>query len=393
MLMDFKRKCLGHVLQKKDGPDNSGVNAAAQQEAQISQEALNWYEQQYAASEPDRAAATQRANNISDAQVAAMDFATQNAQHEAQRNQSIYEPLEDQIVSNAQNYDTPERRAQAVAQANASVESAFDRSQTAQQQALMRAGNSPSGVAAAALAQDASLQKAKMLAGASQQATQNVEQQGYAREMDAAGLGKGVVSSQATQQQIATGAGGAGLAASGAGLQASYSGMPIMQAGFGSAMSGQQAAGNLYSQAAQISAMGNSSNAAMVGGIGGIMEGLGAMGYSSKRVKMRREPVSDDEALAATNRLKVEKWDYKPGVADSGTHVGPYAEDVQREFGDGAAPGGKMVHMPTMADNNAKAIRALTQQLEQVEGEISAIKAKRTGKSQRRAAPAAGREG
>jgi hypothetical protein len=47
-------------------------------------------------------------------------------------------------------------------------------------------------------------------------------------------------------------------------------------------------------------------------------------------------------------RIPIEAWKYKEGVADEGEHIGPYAEDVNREFGDEAAPGGEKLDPVTM---------------------------------------------
>ena len=58
-------------------------------------------------------------------------------------------------------------------------------------------------------------------------------------------------------------------------------------------------------------------------------------------------------------RLSVESWKYKKGIADEGDHIGPYAEDVQREFGDRVAPGGKVIDMISMIGVNLAALQAL----------------------------------
>jgi hypothetical protein len=70
------------------------------------------------------------------------------------------------------------------------------------------------------LMQDAALKKATAIAGATTGAVKNVEQQGYARKMDAVGLGKGIVGSQATMQQIAQSGGAQAVNASGAAIGA-----------------------------------------------------------------------------------------------------------------------------------------------------------------------------
>lgn len=360
-------------------PNTDGINQAAVQSSATSQEALKWFQDTYAAEAPQRAAAEDRANKVADSQTAAMDFATQEAKDLSDRRKNVAQPLEDQIITDAQGYDTPERRAAARAEAAAGVQSAYGRAQQAQTRQQARMGVDLTSAQNAALMQDAALSKAKAEAGATYMADRNVEQQGHARMMDAAGLTKGIVGSQATQQQIAGASGTGALQASNASLQATNSGTPLMQVGYTSALQGQQTAGNLYGQAAQIQAGGGNQWAQAAAGAGGIMQGLGAI-YSSKRLKMDKTPISDEEALAANNRLDVQAWKYKPGAVpgdDGQTKVGPYAEDVKREFGDDVAPNGEMVDMKAMADNNGKSIDALTKMLDKLQAEVAMLEKQR----------------
>jgi len=365
-----------------DEPDYSGINDAARTSANLSAEQLAWFKQVYADQAPQRAAAEQRADKVANSQVAAMDFATQEAKDLSARRRGVAEPLEDQIIADARGYDTAKRRADAREEARAGVEAAYGRAQQGQTRQLARMGVNLGGPAAAAMLQDANLAKAKASAGATYTADRNVEQQGHARMMDAAGLTKGIVGSQATQQQIAAGAGTGALQATNASLGATNSGTPLMQAGYSGALQGQQVAGNLYGQVAQIQAGGGNGMANMMQGVGGIMQGYGAMtAASSKRLKMGKQSISDEEALEANNRLDVEQWQYKPGAVQGEqgqTHVGPYAEDVQREFGDDAAPGGQMVNLEEMAENNAKSIEALTKMLDKIDAEVAMLAKQRT---------------
>lgn len=353
-------------------PDTSGINDAARSDAALGREQLDWAKQIYADGAGERAAATDRANRIADSQVGAMDFATQEAQRLSQRNQTVFQPLEDRIVTDATAYDTPERRQQAAAQARADVEQSFGNAQDANTRAIRRTGSSTGGRSQALMA-DWALAKAKANAGASTAAVNNVESQGHARMMDAAGLGKGVVSNQATQQQIASTTGNNAVGAGGAALTASNSGVPMMQTAFSGAMNGSQAAGNLYAQAAKIGQ--GDGGAGMLQGVGSLMQGFGAMGWSSKKLKTDKRGIDEDEALEAVNKTPVEGWNYKEGVADSGTHVGPYAEDVQKNSGDRMAPRGVMVSMQGMAKQNGGAIQALSKQLDHLLEEIEELEA------------------
>lgn len=350
-----------------DAPDTSGVNAAAVKNADISQQELDWFKQLVADTAPDRAAATQRANQVSDAQLEAMKFATDEAKRQSQRNQSTFEPLENQIVTGAQNYDTPARRHQAAAQATADVERAFGSSQGALQRSLGRAGISVSSPRSIALMNDAALEKAKALAGATSGAVNNVEQQGYARQMDAAALGRGIASNQATQQQIAGQSGGASVGASNAALGAATSAAPLMAQGFGGALAGNTAAGNLYGQAASLTNQARGQDLNFMGDIfGGFMR-------SDKKIKKNTGKKADgDKALAQINDTPVEEgWQYDPakgGPDDGGqAHTGPMAQSVRKSMGERAAPGGKVIDPITVQGKVLAGMQALSKRVAKLE--------------------------
>ena len=362
-------------LSSPKAPDTSGVNTAAVMEAQLGRDAFTWFKGEYAATQGQRDAVAARDAQISQEQLKGMQFANTEAQAAAARRRQT-EGREDALIADAQTYDSPERRAAARAEAQASVEGAFGRSQQAQTRQFARQGMDLNGIQTAALQQDANLQKAKMVAGATYGADRNVEQQGYARKMDAVNLTKGIGTTQATQQQIATQAGNASAAAGASGLQATYSGVPMMQTGFNTAANAYQAAGNLYGTQAQLQSGGGNSGASFgqaMGGVGAIMQGIGAIYSSSKRTKMDKAPADGEQALAAVNATPVEHWTYKPGQGDGKAHMGPYAEDVQAHMGNNVAPDGKVIDMQQMQQVNGQAIQALTQQIEDVEAQIAEL--------------------
>lgn len=348
-----------------DAPDTSGVNRAAQANAQVAQDALDWFKGEAARTQGQRDQTVATQNAVAQGQLDAMRTQQGLAQDYADYNKTTFRPLEQRIVSDAQSYDTPGRQQAAADQATADVRSATTRAMGAQSRNLGRMGYSMGGTNAVKMAQQAALAEA----GAATGARRNVEATGRAMRMDAASLGRGLPSAQATAMQTGISAGQGAVGAAGAANGSAASGADLMGRGFSTGIAGNQSSGNLYAQSADLSTRSNLGG--MMAGVGGIMQGMGAMGWSSKKLKRRGARMSDEEALEANNNLETDTWTYKDGVADSGTHAGPYAEDVQREFGDDAAPGGDMVNLEVMAKNNAKAIAALTKELEEVERELA----------------------
>lgn len=357
-----------------EAPDTSGINASAVESSKLGKEEFDWFTKEYDRTAPDRAAAVARDTAVSNAQVEGMNFATSEAKALSDRNKTVFQPLEDKLVSGAQSFDTPDRRAQASDEASADVEAAFGRAQAGNTRAIMRMGGTVGGAGSQALMQEAALAKAKAVSGATSAATRNVEQQGYARMMDAAGLGKGIISNQGTQQQIATSAGGAAVASGGAALGAAQSGAGLMQTGFAGAMQGQAQAGQLYGQAAQIDATSRGQDLALLG------SAFGSFMKSDENVKSGTGNVTDGrEELAQVNATPVEKdWTYDPakgGPDDGGQpHTGPMAQQVRAKMGSKAAPGGEVIDMREVGGKLMAATQALSKDVAMLKTQVARMK-------------------
>lgn len=359
------------IANQPDAPDTSGINAAAASSAQLSKDAFDWFKGEYTRTQGQRDEAAARDGKIADAQLEGMNFATQQAKDLAERNKTVFQPVEDRIVHDATTFDTPERRAQAVAEATADVESAAGRAQQANSRAMMRAGVNLDSPAAAALAQDASLAKAKMIAGSTGAATRNVEQQGWARLNDAAALGKGVVGNQATQQQIATNSGAASVNAGAGAINANQAGTGIMQTGFNTSMQGAQNAGSLFGQAGQLVSTTRGQDLNFLG------NAFNSYMRSSKKVKKNTGDTTDGtKELAEVMATPVQQdWQYDPakgGPDDGGQpHTGPMAETVRAKMGDEVAPGGEVIDMKAMGGKLMAAIQAVTRDVAELRDQMA----------------------
>lgn len=355
---------------KNSAPSTKGVNQAAVMSAQTAQDALNWAKQVYADEAPARQAAADLDRRVADAQIAGMDAATAQATRDAERRRTVFDPIEDRIASEAMNYDTPARRAEAAARASADVEAESGRAMSElRSNALRYGGNFDDGAARGGMV-DLALGKARARAGAADSAVRSVEAQGHARRMDAAGIGRGVVSSQATQQQIATQSGNSAVGANMAGLNAIQSGHGVMQTGFGQAMQGYGQAGSLYGQAAQIRNQARGQDLNFMSSI------FGSVMSDKRKKKGTGKAANDDKALAEVNATPVhDGWKYDPakgGPDDGGVpHTGPMAQDVHATMGETVAPGGKVIDLVDMNGKLMAGMQALTKRLERVEKKVA----------------------
>lgn len=366
----------GAALQCSDAPDVSGINAAAVQSSKLGADQFAWFTKEYERTAPEREATAARDAAVADAQVKGMNFATDQAQQLADRNKTVFQPLEDKIVTDAQTYDTAGRRTQAVNEATADVEGAFGRAQDGLSRGLARMGVAPGGGRSTSLMQDAALKKATAIAGASTGAVKGVEQQGYARMQDAAALGKGLIGNQGTQQQIATQTGGAATAAGAAGLAATQTGANLMQAGFSGAMQGQAQAGSLYGQAAGIQSQARGQDMNLLGtAFSAYMKPTTIQ--SDENIKIGTGKVTTGrQELAEVNAIPVEKgWRYDPakgGPDDGGQlHTGPMAQKVRAKMGEQAAPSGVVIDMRVMGGKLMAATQALSRDVATLKKQVA----------------------
>ena len=134
-----------------------------------------------------------------------------------------------------------------------------------------------------------------------------------------------------------------------------------------------QGLGNILSN--QTSIYNSSQNqSSPLGGIGSMLGGAAslysAFAGSSKKIKTHKTPISAEVITKGLQRIPVEAWKYKEGEGDGGEHIGPYAEDVQREFGDAAAPGGEKIDLVSMNGLALAGIKSLADRMDKMENRV-----------------------
>lgn len=259
-------------------PDTSGQQAAAREMAKLSREQFEWIKQLYEQSAPDREAAQARANQLSDLQFDYMQRANVAAQQELDRYNQTFKPIEQRIAQEAMDYDTAQRRSEAVGQALSDVNQAFGGAREQEMRAMSRMGVNPNDGRMAAMSSQLGAQQALAQAQATTNARKQIEAQGWARRMDAAGLGRNVVGNQATQSSIASNMGAGSLGASTAGLNAGTHGAGMVQQGAQTAISGMGNVASIYSDISRQQAQARGSLFSDIGqGIGAVAQVAGLL--------------------------------------------------------------------------------------------------------------------
>ena len=310
---------------------------AAQIQAGLGREQLAFAREQYDRSAPIL-------EQIANQQMAAQEEQMAQARDYYNYQQDTYRPLEQGLVADAQRFNTDAYRNDLASKAAADTGVAFGQSQAMNQRAMAAMGANPNSGRFAGMQQASGLAQAATRANAMTGARTQADQMGYARKLDAAGLGRGLAGASAAAY------GGATNAGSQAGLNAQSAGqnyMGNMAVGAGTIGSGQQM---------QISGLSNVLNnqtsayvntqGSMLGDIGGIMGGAAAMktaGFSDRRLKENIVEVGVDQRTALT----LYEFNYKKEVGDPDIRYrGVMADEVELSYPDavGEYNGFKTVH-------------------------------------------------
>lgn len=210
--------------------------------------------------------------------------------------------LQDQMVKDAEEFNSEARQRELRGQALTDVNTAFGNARDQGLRTMSRMGVNPNSGKALAMNNQASIAQAAALSSAANKTAQAARQEGYALTDRAANAlaGYPAMGMQATQQGLQTGTAGQTIANQGlAGMNSGY-GMGLQGAG----QMGQNAT-NMWGQQAQHQAnmqqQGGSGLGGILGGIGGIVGAGAAAGWwSDRRLKTDIVAVGRDERTGLT---------------------------------------------------------------------------------------------
>lgn len=196
------------LLEKKDSnpPDYTPMANASKEAAQImaglGREQLDFARQQYNDAKP-------LFQQIVGSQIAAQNETMRQARDYYDYQVNTYRPLEQGLVRDAQQFDTDAYREQLATKAAADAGRAFSGTQAATQRAMASMGVNPNSGRFASLQNQNALGLAAQQANAMTNTRQQAEQVGYARKLDAAGLGRNLAGASNAAYGMALNAGNA----------------------------------------------------------------------------------------------------------------------------------------------------------------------------------------
>lgn len=354
------------------------IGQAAMKNAQISEDALNWYKEQWAEGKTDRDFASNIANENATADLGLKKKQLEIADQSNEYYNTTFKPLEQDIVKSANEYDTPERRALAVSNAIAGVDTQMAAAKAGTEREVFARGGDPTSgnfIATNGL-MDVNAAAAKAAAG--NKAILDMETMGTAKKMDAVSLGRNLPSNQIAQASSAIAAGNAATNSAVIPSNVRNAAQGVMGQGFNTAIQGNASAAGIlnqqYATQANADAQARASNNSVWGALGGVagqFAGSAAgskwiVGLSDENMKKDIVPTEPEDALKAVKETPVSEWSYKEGVADGGIHVGPMAQDVQATMGDKVAPDGKQIDLISMNGITMAAIQALSNKVDKL---------------------------
>lgn len=230
---------------------------------------------------------------------AAINLQTQQQQNQIANEQyqmykNTYQPLQQQLVNEAENYNTASNEQRLAQGAIGDVNTAFTNQRQAQTQQMQSYGINPTSGQFQGMQNSNQVLQAAQSAAAATQARNAAEQLGWAKKMDAAGLASGQYGNQATATQLGMAAGGQSLAAGQIPIQNSAALSSSMAGGYGGAMQGWQNVGQLGVQnyQTQVNAwnaqqMANAQSSAGIGSaLGAAIGGFASGGTGSMAAKL-----------------------------------------------------------------------------------------------------------
>lgn len=242
--------CAGMVLHFGGGgsapPPDPAIGEAAKSNAEIGREALAFSKQQYEESKPRQAELDALIDQVVKQQLRIGDKQEAASDDYLNYMQTTFRPIEKSLADEAMAFDTDAKRSELAGRAAADVEQAAAISDASLRRDAARYGINPADAAFKDQMAGAALNKTTTKVGAMNAARTQARAEGRALKFDVAGIGRGLPGAGATAAGVAlSAAGNAGGTATIPGANA-RSDAALAQQGFGTAIAGNTAAGNLY---------------------------------------------------------------------------------------------------------------------------------------------------
>ena len=250
-------------------PLANASNAANAKMSQLGQDQLDFAKKQYETNNP-------LMQDIARKQGLAMDQQLAQGKDYYDYNKSTFRPLEQKMVADAQTFDTDAYRNQLATKASADAGLAFSQQNQSNERRMASMGVNPNSGRFQGMAQQSGLMQAGAKAGMMTGARERAQQTGYARKLDAVGMGRGLAGASTAAYGSAMNAGNSAVGnmgqAGGQYMQGMAQGAGTIGSGYSMQLGG---LGNVLNSQTQMSV--NAADNSFLGNAGGIMGGVAGM--------------------------------------------------------------------------------------------------------------------
>ena len=260
------------------------VGIAAMKEAELGEKWLVESQKQYEIANTRQEKLDAISNEVSAQQLSASREAQRWAEQDRTRSVGVFQPLQDQFIQKAADWDSPARQDGVAAEAAADVRRNAGIADSTQARQMAAMGVNPTSGRYAGVDRAAKLQTALGVASAENNARSTVRNQAMGLMGDAINLGSGLGVNPATSlslgSQIGSAAQGTQLTAN----QANTSNLSILKSGYDTAMQGYNAQASILStqrgqniQAAQVQQQQQAAQGQQTGSMIGSIAGVAVM--------------------------------------------------------------------------------------------------------------------
>lgn len=308
------------------------IGEAALKNAQLGEDWLSFAQEQFKVGNIRQEDLDALTESVIKQQMATQDETNAWAREDRNRTKTVFQPLQDEFIKTAKEYDSPEKQAQAAAEARADVVKAMDLQRQANTRQMARMGINPNSGRFQEQNRLDNLNTALASAGAQNAARTQVRDKGLALKADAINIGSGLASSTAAAYGLGL---NAGNAATGNSVQANSNwraNVGIVGQGMQGAMQGYANQGNmlnsLYGNQLNAWSAQQQANATSAAGIGSLIGTIGGAAIAcDARIKTSVQRIG-----TLDNGIPIYSFEYQEPYKDTwghGTKIGPMAHEVE----------------------------------------------------------------
>ena len=310
------------------------IGQAAMKKAELGEDWLRFAREQFNVGNIRQEELDALTESVIKQQMATQDETNAWAREDRTRTKEVFQPLQDEFIKAAREYDTPAKQAQAAAEARADVVKSMGLQSQANSRQMARMGINPNSGRFQEQNRLDNLNTALASAGAQNAARTQMRDKALALKGDAINIGSGLPSSAAAAYGLGM---NAGNSATGNAVQANgnwRANVGIVGQGMQGAMQGYANQGNilnsLYGNQVNAWAAQQQANATSAAGLGQLVgTGIGAYAaLSDARTKTIIKPAGE-----LPNGIKLYLFEYKPEFREKwgdGQYIGVIAQEVEK---------------------------------------------------------------